>query len=1001
MARGALARGGVAPWAAGVTVLYTALDAPAPGFAARDAAPQIADPVPGRVHFDFPATLEGAFFGRTEELLALGQALTAGPPPRLVTIHGLGGQGKTTLGRAAAARFAYAYPSGAYGVSLEGLPSPGSILAGLAGHLGLNPDEARDEEALLAHISRQLQSSGLLLLIDNVETLAEGLRAGDERAAPLANFLRRGLPPAVTLLATSRERLGWPLTPAELVPLSGLSPAAGAELFAAGTPDRQGQVSAEEAQALSARVGGHPLTLRLLAGTFNAESALSFAALLADYERHMVAAADAVPGSERHRTLAAAHATSVAALDEETRALLSGLWPWQGPFEADAAVAVFDAEQEKWWESPVAARLETLARRGLLQRQEETFSQTRAVFYQLLPALRPYARALPGAVPAAELLRRWAAWQEKLSRYVTDHIKEGGLPVALARYGREDLLRAIDHLDGEQQAAATRRAGWFAHVLGDRAAALALTERALALAGEQYPRERLQALNNMAQVYNATGRPSEALALYEQALPIMREAGDRAGEAATLNNMGGVYQATGRPSEALVLYEQALPLIREVGDRAGEAATLNNMGGVYDATGRPSEALALYEQALPIRREVGDRAGEATTLHNMGAVYRATGRPSEALALYEQALPIRREVGDRTGEAATLNNMGMVYRATGRPIEALAHYKQALPLMREVGNRAGEATTLNNIGMVYKATGRPSEALALYEQALPLMREVGDRAGEATTLNNMGGVYGAMGRRPEALQVWADTLPILQEIGHRAGNASTLGNMAVLLAQMGRTAEAVTRIEEALALFRAGLTHDAGGGTVASYERLLQQLRGGGSGQPAANPVRAAVVAFVNAESWAASRAVLEVRRDLLLTDEAEEAFAAFIAAAQGQGANDMANHLTRHQEILRACRAQGIAAMFDELEAPQDYLPFPVELRGEFIDAMRGDGAAKMALVNRLTALRRAAGEDAALRSFYQAMQDALLGKSLPKAGAGLPQPYAGMWQAICEALA
>jgi hypothetical protein len=180
----------------------------------------------------------------------------------------------------------------------------------------------------------------------------------------------------------------------------------------------------------------------------------------------------------------------------------------------------------------------------------------------------------------------------------------------------------------------------------------------------------------------------------------------------------------------------------------------------------------------------------------------------------------------------------------------------------------------------------------------------------------------------------------------------------------------------------------------------LQQLRGGGSGQPAANPVQAAIVAFVNAASWAASRAVLEAQQALLLTDEAEEAFAGFIAAAQGQGENDLVKHLTRHQEILRACRVWGIAAVFDVLEAPQDYLPFPVELRGEFIDAMRGDGAAKMALVNRLTALRRAAGEDAALRSFYQAMLDALLGKSLPKAGAGLPEPYAGLWQMICTAL-
>ena len=105
--------------------------------------------------------------------------------------------------------------------------------------------------------------------------------------------------------------------------------------------------------------------------------------------------------------------------------------------------------------------------------------------------------------------------------------------------------------------------------------------------------------------------------------------GDRAGEAVTLNNMAEVYYATGQPGRALELYEQALPLMREVGNRAGEAVTLNNMAGVYHATGQPRRALELYEQALLLTREVGDRAGEATTLNNMAEVYHATEQPGE------------------------------------------------------------------------------------------------------------------------------------------------------------------------------------------------------------------------------------------------------------------------------------------------------------------------------------------------------------------------------------
>ena len=43
--------------------------------------------------------------------------------------------------------------------------------------------------------------------------------------------------------------------------------------------------------------------------------------------------------------------------------------------------------------------------------------------------------------------------------------------------------------------------------------------------------------------------------------------------------------ATGGHGRALDYYEQALPIRREVGDRAGEATTLNNIGRVYDGLG--------------------------------------------------------------------------------------------------------------------------------------------------------------------------------------------------------------------------------------------------------------------------------------------------------------------------------------------------------------------------------------------------------------------------------
>lgn len=67
------------------------------------------------------------------------------------------------------------------------------------------------------------------------------------------------------------------------------------------------------------------------------------------------------------------------------------------------------------------------------------------------------------------------------------------------------------------------------------------------------------------------------------------------------------YDDLGEKQRALEIFNQALSLRRQVGDRAGAATTLNNIGLVYDALRKKQQALDHYNQALPLLRRVGDR----------------------------------------------------------------------------------------------------------------------------------------------------------------------------------------------------------------------------------------------------------------------------------------------------------------------------------------------------------------------------------------------------------
>src|SRR5687767_6816519 len=150
--------------------------------------------------------------------------------------------------------------------------------------------------------------------------------------------------------------------------------------------------------------------------------------------------------------------------------------------------------------------------------------------------------------------------------------------------------------------------------------------------------------------------------------------------------------------KAIERYGEALRLMREAGDRRGEAMTLTNMGTVYNLLSEPQNALKHLDQALAVWRAISDRHLEAITLTIHGRVFYALGEPQKALESYGRALPVMRAVGDQSGEAGTFTLIGTVYRLLGEPQLALDHFAQALPVWRAVGDRRNEATVLNNMG---------------------------------------------------------------------------------------------------------------------------------------------------------------------------------------------------------------------------------------------------------------------------------------------------------------
>src|SRR5258708_2232914 len=227
-------------WVIGVPVLYTALTAPASGFTSIEGTPTVNEHLP-QIEVSALPRAQGAFQGRIDELKQLGGLLTEDNRPRLVTIHGSGGQGKTALAREAVERFAYAWPGGVWATTLENLPGREVFVSDLARFLGIATHEIHDPAEIERQALRKLNQRRTLIVLDNAETLVEAVKANDVDAIRLARFLREHLSsPLVSLLATSREFLGWDDEVGLKHDLNGLTPEEGARLFRQAPPQREG-----------------------------------------------------------------------------------------------------------------------------------------------------------------------------------------------------------------------------------------------------------------------------------------------------------------------------------------------------------------------------------------------------------------------------------------------------------------------------------------------------------------------------------------------------------------------------------------------------------------------------------------------------------------------------------------------------------------------------------------------------------------------------------------
>ena len=349
---------------------------------------------------------------------------------------------------------------------------------------------------------------------------------------------------------------------------------------------------------------------------------------------------------------------------------------------------------------------------------------------------------------------------------------------------------------------------------------------------------------NLAMLYRALDRLTEAEALCREALELRREMAQRNPDAYlpklawVLNELGVLCGGTDRYAEAEKLFCEALDIRRALAQRQPDAfrpdaaATCVDLGKLYRKTNRPAEAQPLYEEALQIYRRLANAQPEvfrpalAAAYSELACMFADSNRFERAEACFREALTLHLALAKAQPEvyasalADTYNSMGLLYAENSRPAEAERAYREALSIRRKLAADAPQAyandvaMTCSNLAYLYYARRCFSEAEPLFREALDAYRLLAKnnpdayRQYEAGVCSNLASLYCEVNRWREAEALYGEALSIYRKLAetnpavYLPNVAGVCDNMAGLYCDTGRTDEAEGLFGEALSLRR-------------------------------------------------------------------------------------------------------------------------------------------------------------------------------------------------------
>jgi len=205
----------------------------------------------------------------------------------------------------------------------------------------------------------------------------------------------------------------------------------------------------------------------------------------------------------------------------------------------------------------------------------------------------------------------------------------------------------------------------------------------------------------------------------------MTESDKRALEAVRVHQEADKLRAKSETRVASIpLYERALQIWRDLGEKTEEANVLRAMGFAYQRSDDLDKAWEHFGKALEIWENTGDLRSAAFTHVIFGVISKKRNDLQGGLDHDLMALPLWEQAGDMQEYTQNLVRIGNDHIKLQNNSEALTYFQKALDYSQRSGKKSIEAYVRSECGNAQVTVGNKAEALKFYRESLEIWKSL-------------------------------------------------------------------------------------------------------------------------------------------------------------------------------------------------------------------------------------------------------------------------------------